>query len=269
MSGSLTSEQVEAYHREGYLAPLPALSSAEAARYRREIEDFEERHAVVAGEVIRNKGHLKCRALYDLIAEPRVLDAVESILGPNILVWGSSLFVKEPQDPGFIAWHQDSYYWGLEPDDVVSAWIAFAPSTRENGAMQVIPGSHRLPPLPHKASPPGSHNMLFTHEEIASNVEDERAVDLLLDEGEMSLHHVKILHGSPPNRSRERRYGYAIRYVAPHVRQRGDMNSASLVRGRDDYGYFAPDPVPTSDMEPEIVAFVDSPLGGRPHGAVR
>ncbi len=260
MVGSLSSQQVDTYRCQGFVAPLQALAPPEAARYRHAITDFETRHKLVAGQVIRNKGHLKCRALYDLVAEPRILDAVESILGPNILVWGSSLFIKEPRDPGFIAWHQDAYYWGLEPDDVVSAWIALAPSTRKNGAMRVIPGSHRLPPLPHRASPTGSHNMLFTHEELATEVDENAAVDLLLDVGEMSLHHVKILHGSPPNKSPERRYGYAVRYVAPHVRQRGDMNSASLVRGRDDYGYFGPEPVPNRDMEPEIVDFVDGPL---------
>lgn len=269
MNGSLSQDAIDAYRRDGFLAPLPALTPEEAAGYRNAIETFERQQGLVAGQVIRNKGHLKCRALFDLVSEPRILDAVESVLGPNILVWGSSLFVKEPQDPGFIAWHQDSYYWGLEPDDVVSAWIAFAASTRENGAMRVIPGSHRLPPLPHKASPPSSRNMLFTHEEIAGPVDEAAAVDLLLEQGEMSLHHVKILHGSPPNGSSRRRYGYAIRYVAPHVRQRGDQNTALLVRGRDEHGYFSPDPVPTRDMDPDIVALVDAPLGGAPHGAAQ
>lgn len=132
--------------------------------------------------------------------------------------------------------------------------------------MRVIPGSHRLPPLPHRASPAGSHNMLFTHEELATEVDEAEAVDLLLDAGEMSLHHVKILHGSPPNGSPARRYGYAVRYVAPHVRQRGDMNSATLVRGHDNCGYFDPELMPSRDMEPDIVAFVDGPLADRMSG---
>jgi hypothetical protein len=108
--------------------------------------------------------------------------------------------------------------------------------------------------------------MLFTHEELAGDVDESKAVDITLAQGDMSLHHVKILHGSPPNRSAGRRMGYAIRYVAPHVKQRGDVNSATLVRGTDRYGYFAQDPVPTRDMEPEIVAFVDRPHGGVPRG---
>lgn len=155
MSSSLTPEQVGTYQKTGFLFPLPAITKAEAAGYRRELEAFERTHGVVAGDVIRNKGHLKCRALSDLVRHPTVLDAVEGVLGPNILCWGSSLFVKEPHDPGFVAWHQDDYYWGLEPDDVVSAWIAFAPSTLDNGAMEVVPGSHRLPRLEHMPSAPG------------------------------------------------------------------------------------------------------------------
>jgi non-haem Fe2+, alpha-ketoglutarate-dependent halogenase len=267
LGNSLGAMQVAHYRRHGYVFPVPALAPAEAAAVRTGIEEFERRSGLVAGHAIRNKGHLKLTRLYDLISHPTVLDAVESVLGPDILCWGSSLFVKEGNDPGFIAWHQDSYYWGLEPDDVVSAWIALYPSTLENGAMRVIPGSQTMPPLSHRKSAAESANMLFTHEELADDVDESKAVDITLAQGDMSLHHIKILHGSPPNRSNGRRMGYAIRYVAPYVKQRGDMNSATLVRGEDRYGYFAKDPVPARDMDPEIVAFVDRRYGGMPLGA--
>ena len=266
MGNALSSTQVRKYQKDGYVFPVPALTAAVAAEVRNEIEGFERRSGLVAGHVIRNKGHLKLKRLYDLIFHDKVLDAVESVLGPDILCWGSSLFVKEGRDPGFVAWHQDSYYWGLEPDDVVSAWIALYPSTLENGAMQVIPGTQKMPPLSHRKSAPKSANMLFTHEELAEDVDESLAIDITLAQGEMSLHHVKILHGSPPNTSPGRRMGYAIRYVAPHVKQRGDVNSATLVRGTDRFGYFAKDPVPTRDMEPAIVEFVDRPHGGVPAG---
>lgn len=266
MSNHLTQAQVAAYRRDGYVCPVPGIAPAEANRLLRLLADFEAETGLTAGHVVRNKGHLKLTALYELIFNDTVLDAVESLLGPDIMCWGSSLFVKDAGDPGFVAWHQDSYYWGLDPADVCSAWIALAPSTLENGAMQVVPGSHLDDEMAraHGPSAKGSANMLFTHEEIAVEVEQSRAADLLLAPGEMSLHHVKIVHGSPPNRSAERRCGYAIRYVAPHVRQRGDQNSATLVRGRDRYGYFEREPVPKRDMEPQIVAFVDAPFGGLP-----
>ncbi len=266
LGNALNDAQIARYRKSGYVFPVPGLTPGEAADIRTGIEDFERRTGMVAGHAIRNKGHLKLTQLYDLIFHPQVLDAVESVLGPDILCWGSSLFVKEANDPGFVAWHQDSYYWGLEPDDVVSAWIALYPSTIENGAMRVVPGSQTMPPLSHRKSASDSANMLFTHEEVAEDVDESKAVDIVLEQGEMSLHHVKILHGSPPNCSNGRRMGYAIRYVGPHVRQRGDMNSATLVRGEDRYGYFARDPVPASDMEPAIVAFVDRNHGGTPLG---
>lgn len=254
MSNHLSPAAVESYRRDGYAYPLNCLTPAEAQRYRDGIETYERRSGEQATLIIRNKGHLKLRFLYDLTHDPRILDAIESVIGPDILCWSSSLFVKEPMDPAFVAWHQDSHYWGLEPDDVVSAWVAFAPSTIENGAMQVVPGSHKAPQFPHVKSPDGSANMLFTHEEIAVDVDAAQGVSLLLDEGQMSLHHVKIVHGSPPNRSPARRYGYAIRYVAPHVRQRGDKPYATLVRGRDAFGHFKHDPVPTRDFDPAVLA---------------
>ena len=268
MSGSLSDHDVAGYRRDGFIYPIPVLTQSEAASYRQSIDLFEQRFNLPAGDVIRNKGHLKHVILYQMIRHQAILDAVESVLGPNILCWGSSLFVKDPGDPGYIAWHQDSYYWGLDPDDVVSAWVALTPSTIENGAMRVVPGSHAGLQHSHMASSEGSANMLFTHEEIAVDVDESDPVALTLRFGEMSLHHVKIVHGSSPNRSRERRVGYAIRYVAPHVRQRGEFASATLVRGVDDYGNFAADPVPTRDMDPDIVAFVDGPLGGLPGGKI-
>lgn len=267
MPTSLTPAQIAAYDREGYVFPLPALSPAESQEVSRKLEAFEAESGLEAVKVIRNKGHLKLTFLNALVSHPTVLDAVEGVLGPDVLCWGSSLFVKEAGAADYVAWHQDAHYWGLEPDDVVSAWIALQPSTLENGAMQVIPGSHRDQPLPHGPSAPGSKNMLFTAEELAVDVDTARAVPLILAQGEMSLHHVGIVHGSEPNRSAGRRMGYAIRYVAPHVRQRDLRNTALLVRGEDRHGNFGPDPVPTRDMDPEIVAFVDAPFG--PSGAVR
>jgi non-haem Fe2+, alpha-ketoglutarate-dependent halogenase len=264
MTNHLNAAQVAAYQRDGFVFPVPALSREEADTLRRDIEAFETKVGERAGTVIRKKGFLKSMAVYEAVSHPAILDAVESVLGPNILCWSTSLFVKDPGDAAFVAWHQDSFYWGLEPDDVCSAWIALAPSTRENGAMQVIPATHRAPQFAHKASAPGSANMLFTHEEIAVDVDAGQAVDLLLDQGDMSLHHVKLVHGSPPNRSSGHRYGLAIRYVAPHVRQDDGRATALLVRGKDNYGYFTPDPVPTCDMDPAVLAFLSQTYAPRP-----
>ncbi len=256
MDNRLSTAQIEHYRRHGYVSPLPALRPAKAEALRLRLEAFEAETGQKAGS-LRKKGHLKLMAIYNLVSHPAILDAVESVIGPNILCWATSLFVKDPYDPGFVAWHQDSHYWELEPDDVVSAWIALAPSTLENGAMRVIPSTHLTSPFDHRASAADSANMLSGREEIAVDIDESQAVDLVLRQGEMSLHHVKIVHGSPPNRSAARRYGLAIRYVAPHVRNEDKWTSALLVRGRNEPSNFMPDPVPTRDMDPDIVAFVD------------
>ena len=269
MTGSLTPAQCAGFARDGYVSPVVALTPAEAQGLLDTISSFETTTGLVAGDVIRMKGHLKLLALYRLVTHPAILDAVESLLGPDILCWGSSLFVKEPHDPGFIAWHQDSITWGLEPEDVVSAWIALAPSTLENGPMCVVPGSHRGPRLPHHVPPEGNsaENLIVTR--VVEPIDESLAVPLTLRQGEMSLHHVNMLHGSAPNRSDMRRCGFAIRYVAPHVRQAGDAATALRARGIDRFGYFAPDPIPQVDMDPSIVAVVDAPLGGPPPWARR
>ena len=266
MNSTLSHEQIATYKRDGYVFPVPGLSYSEADALRLRLETFENETGEKAGNVIRNKGHLKLMAVFETVSHPAVLDAVEGVLGPDILCWGTSLFVKDPHDEAFVAWHQDSYYWGLEPDDVCSAWIALAPSTLENGAMKVIPGTHKDAEHGHKPSQVGSANMLFTHEEIATNVDESQAVSLLLDKGEISLHHVKIVHGSAANRSDTRRYGLAIRYVATHVRQTDSRDSALLVRGKDRFGHFRRDPVPTRDMDPDIVAAVEGPHGSKAWG---
>lgn len=262
MTSSLSKAQVEAYRRDGFLSPLPALRPEEAAALRREVEAFGARHEIAEALVLRNKAHLKMPSLTGVITDPRVLDAVEGILGPDILCWGSSLFIKEPGTPHYVAWHQDAYYWDMEPDDVCVVWIALIRSTAENGAMRVVPGTHLTPPAPHKPSEDGSGNMLFTYEEAAVEVDERAAVDCLLEAGEMSIHHMGIMHGSGPNRSNDRRMGYSITYCAPHVRHFGKRNSALLVRGTDRYRHFDPDPVAHEEMEPEICAFVDAPFGG-------
>lgn len=269
MTNHLNAEQIAAYQRDGFVCPIPALSPKEAQSLCCKLEAFEMKFGEPAGTIIRKKGFLKMMAVYEVVANTAILDAVESVLGPNILCWSTSLFVKDPGDPAFVAWHQDSFYWGLEPDDVCSAWIALAPSTQQNGAMQVIPGTHKAPQFNHKASAPGSANMLFTHEEIAVDIDPSQSVDLLLHQGDMSLHHVKLVHGSLPNRSNSRRYGLAIRYVAPHVRQDDGRATALLVRGEDTYGYFSPDPIPKCDMDADVIAFLSQSYAPRPLTATR
>jgi ectoine hydroxylase-related dioxygenase (phytanoyl-CoA dioxygenase family) len=170
-------------------------------------------------------------------------------------VWTVSIFPKYPRDPGYISWHQDGTYWGLDSTDVVTAWVALTDSVVENGCMRVVPGSHRRPILPHRDTY-AADNRLSRGQEIEVPVDERDAVDVVLQAGEMSLHHVNIIHGSNPNPSDGSRIGFAPRYTTPRTRQvDGEPPTAVLARGRDVYGHFKllPEP-PTASFDDAVAA---------------
>lgn len=261
----LTEAAVRQYQEQGYFAPVPVLSRQEAQGLRSALEAYESRNGILAGG-LRHKSHLLFTWLNDLIRHKRILDAVEDVIGPNILCWGSSFFIKEPRNSAFVSWHQDSTYWGLDPADVITAWVAFSDSTAGNGAMRVIPGTHKLDQVPHNDTF-RADNLLSRGQEIMVEVDDGQAVMLELAAGEMSLHHVRLIHGSDPNPSGQRRIGYAIRYIPTYVRQvAGSHDSATLVRGVDTYGHFEAEQRPDADMSPEAVAYHAAVTGA--HAAI-
>jgi non-heme Fe2+,alpha-ketoglutarate-dependent halogenase len=250
----LSRAQIDRFHQEGFLAPIRVMPEAEALDYRRRLERFEASTGEPLAGDLRHKPHLLFTWLADLVRHPRILDAVEDLYGPDLLCWSSSFFIKEQESPAFVSWHQDSTYWGLSRPDVVTAWVSFTPADASNGAMQVIPGSHHLDQIPHRDTF-AKHNLLTRGQEVAVEVDERQAVRLDLRPGEMSLHHVRLVHGSPPNTSDDRRIGYAIRYIPTSVAQvAGDADSATLVRGEDRYRHFAPEPRPQADLEPGMLA---------------
>ena len=152
-----------------------------------------------------------------------------------------------------MSWHQDSTYWGLDKPDVVTAWVALTPSNKANGAMKFIPGSHTKDQIPHRDTF-AKNNLLTRGQEVAVEVDESKAVAITLEPGEISLHHVRLVHGSPPNPSQDRRIGFAIRYIPTTVAQIAGEDSATLVRGVDTHRHFELEPRPTPDMDPEFVA---------------
>lgn len=241
--------------REGYAAPLPALMRAEAADLRRKLETFEAGNGSPMKAEYRQKAHLLFTWLADLVRHPRILDNVECVLGPDLLVWSSSFFIKEARDPGFVSWHQDSTYWGLSEPTVVTAWVAFTASNSSNGCVRVIPGTHKMDQVEHKETYDAA-NILTRGQEIAVEVDAKQAVEMVLEPGDMSLHHIRLFHNSEPNTSDDRRIGFAIRYIPPRIRQTmGNLDSATLVRGTDGFGHFELEPRPASDLAPEALAY--------------
>ncbi|MER6530549.1 phytanoyl-CoA dioxygenase family protein [Streptomyces sp. NPDC001508] len=250
----LTDAQVHQYERDGYVHPLRAFSADEAQGILEHMDALERREPDLWSRA-KYKPHLLMKWLNDFMRTPTVLDAVEDVLGPNVLAWGTAHFDKKPHDPKFVNWHQDSTYWGLSEPSVLTAWVALTPSRRTNGCLRVIPGSHRQGQVPHHDTF-DKDSVLSRGQEVEVDVDENDAVDLELNPGEFSLHHTMLVHGSEANTSDIRRCGIAIRYVATRVRPiEGFRDSATLVRGVDEYGHFAPDVVPAYDMDPAAVAF--------------
>ena len=253
MPKTLTQAEVDAYRSRGFHAPVRAFSGEEAREYRRLLEAHEAR----AGGPLQGNWRVKTHLLFTwvdrLVHHPRILDAVEDVIGPDILCWTTNFFIKEPRSPGYVSWHQDAAYWGLEPEEVVTAWVALSHSNAESGCMRVIPGTHHESHIPH-VDTFHEDNLLTRGQEIAVDVDESRAVSVPLGPGEISLHHIKLVHGSAPNKSADRRIGLAIRYIPTHVRQTKQRDSAMLVRGTDSFGHFDLEPRPQRDLDEAALA---------------
>jgi non-haem Fe2+, alpha-ketoglutarate-dependent halogenase len=253
MSKCLTPAQIEQYREEGCVFPIRIMSETEAAALRGRFEEFEERTGGPLNGDMRHKSHLLFVWLAELVRYRSILDAVEDLHGPDLLCWTTNFFIKEAADPAFVSWHQDATYWGVSTQDVVTAWVAFTQATEANGAMEYIPGSHKLDQIPHRDAF-AKHNLLMRGQEVMVEVDRTQRRIITLRPGEMSLHHVRLVHGSPPNPSNDRRIGFAIRYIPTSVAQLAGEDSASLVRGEDRHHHFMSEPQPTRNLDPEFVA---------------
>ncbi|MCY4607199.1 MAG: phytanoyl-CoA dioxygenase family protein [bacterium] len=259
----LESARADAYHKQGYLFPVAAISPAEAEGLRRETEDLLDRtcdqpHVF---QYTFNVPHLVLPGVHALVRDSRILDPVESLMGPDLLLWSAGYFIKEPHTTDFVGWHQDLRYWGLDDDSrEITAWIALGDVARENGAMRFMPGSHRHGIVEHRDTWQDS-NQLSRGQELAVDVDEKQAVDVELKSGEMSLHHGNLYHSSPANGSASRRIGLALRFISPEMRQVvGQVDYATLVRGEDRFRHFRPEPEPVFDLDPAGLCRIDAML---------
>lgn len=252
MAASLSPAQVAHYHRDGYLFPLECLTAEEVRHYRARLENFEREQGDTFGrlpDLVRSKSHLLFTWMDKLVRHPKVLDAVESIIGPNILIYHLTSWLKEPGESSHVSWHQDGTYFGLEPAEQITAWIALTDSTEAMGCIKLLPGSHVIGQQPHEETiSPG--NLLSRGQTIRHRSDFSTAVTMPLRAGQISLHHTHAVHCSEPNRTGERRIGIGVSYIPTHCRLVNDVRvTASLVRGRDEYGHFDPEPRPTGDFD--------------------
>lgn len=234
----LTSDRVAEYESAGVLFPVPALSTSVTEYFLSRFQELLAELGDGVGPRHLAQGHLHFPWIYDLATRATILDVVEDVIGPDILVHSLTPFWKRPHDRSFVSWHQDGHYMALDEPAFVSAWVALTPSTPENGCMRVVPGSHRAGRLPHGETALSPNNLLSSGLEIAVDIEDGNGVDVVLKPGELSLHHINIVHGSNPNESGKWRIGFAIRYVAPHVKQKASHFPVVLARGEDRHRHY-------------------------------
>ena len=255
MPDSLSIAHVDQYEREGYVSPVRVLDDEEVSYYRRCYDGFERKLGRTLKESLPRERrplfqetHTILPWVFDLASHPRILDSVESLLGPDLLIWSTQWFPKPPHDPGYVNWHQDGVYWGLHPPLVCTAWVALTASDRSNGCVRIVPTSHR-DDLPH-AETFADDSVLSRGQEIAVEVDEATVHDLVLEPGEMSIHHIGMVHGSNANVSDHPRIGLAVRFIAPEVEHSGDDRPwGMLVRGEDVHHHFGLVDRPTHGKE--------------------
>ena len=233
MSKVLTDAQITQYREEGFVSPIDILSEQEAGRYLQRFEEAERLYPTLAHSHRRNNVHLSFKCLDELVHHPVILDAVEDLIGAHFSLWATVLFCKEPESPHYVSWHQDATYMGMSHTEFVTPWLALTPSNVATGCMQMIPGSHLHDILEHEDT--YAEDNILTRGQKAKGVDETAAVDVLLKPGQMLLHHAKVLHGSRPNTTVQRRVGFAMQsFMPPHVEQVVGKNLWLEVRGIND-----------------------------------
>lgn len=256
MPKALTPSQIASYHENGFLFPVAAYKPDEAKRLSDRIERMEAEIGHELQARYRIKAHLPFPWLCDIVRNERLLDAVEDIIGPNILCWGASFFSKKARDPRYISWHTDSFYYGFEPPETLSAWVSFNEANETSGCVRYIPGSHRWPKPEHEFKP--HPNNLAGDGRTVKNLDESKAVSAILRAGQVVFHHESVIHGSGPNNADHPRVGFVIHYIAPHVRDTlMEAPTAMLVRGRDTHGYWGRDPEPKVDFDQDCIRLME------------
>ncbi len=232
----LNSNQLKQYEEEGFVSPIDIFSKDKALDIRNEIEYIEKKIPNELEKSGRYNAHLISPLLDEVTHDPKILDAVQSLIGKNILVCGTTLFIKNPNEKGFVSYHQDAKYIGLEPHNWVTAWVAITDSNEINGCMRMWSGSHKDNLKEHDQK--FNEGNLLTRGQTVRNVPKEKTTPLVLKAGQMSLHHPTVVHGSDLNKSNDRRIGFVIQsYIGTNVKQILGKNSVQLARGIDEFNY--------------------------------
>lgn len=247
------------YDANGYHFPIRVISTEQALAYRHQLESAES--LVADNPAMQKLMQSQPAAVLNFADEiarlPSIVDPVTDILGDDVLLWNATFFVKEPQSPSYISWHQDLKYWDLEDSHEVTAWVALTDVTTATGCMKFVAGSHKMDMVEHTDTF-SEDNLLSRGQEIAVDVNEDEAVHVELKPGEMSLHHGKLFHGSSPNSTNDRRIGLALRYISTNMSQSTNIKPyAKLVAGEDQFGNFQLLDKPTGVLSKHDVAIAE------------
>ena len=243
----LTIKQINQYNKDGYISPIDILSLEQVKKTREEIENVEKKWPYEINGLNRNNIHYYSPIFDQIVHNSKILDVVENFLGPNILAAGTVLFLKEPENKGFISWHQDGIYQGWKPCNSITAWLAITDVNEKNGCMRMWIGSHKENLKDHKDTF-DEHNLL-TRGQTIENVPMNETVPILLKPGQLSLHHPMTVHGSGPNLSKNKRIGFAIQsYIGTNVNQLIGKTYVQQARGKDEFKYHEHTSRPTELM---------------------
>ena len=231
MTKILTAEQIIQYHEDGFVSPIRVMSEDEAFSIKEKLEEAEKKFPQDLNPENRNNLHLTFSFLDELAHNSIVVDAVEDLIGPDISLWASVMFNKDPFSDHFVSWHQDATYMGMNSCDFLTPWIALTQSNLEMGCMTMIPGSHKQNIRKHEDT--FTKNNILTRGQVVKDVDESKVVDLILKPGEMSIHHGAVIHGSKPNKSKHRRIGFSLQsYMPPEVKQIIGKNMWMHIRGK-------------------------------------
>jgi len=263
----LTEVQIETAKTAGHVFPVPVISPEAARDYLYKFETYERESGTSAPRDLKVKPHLLFRWMWELGNTPAVLDAVEDLIGPNIMLVTSAVWAKNARDPAFVTWHQDSAYFAYDPVEVYSVWIGLTEARLEHGCMRYLPGSHLKPEQPHIET--WAADNLLQRGQYIPDFDETGAVAAEVGPGEATIHHFRLAHSSEPNSSAQRRIGVLFVYCPTHVKYSLGRYPARLVRGVDMYGHWDEDPIPQRDMDPAAVAHFENLRAGYENPEVR
>src|SRR4051794_6556075 len=195
MGKKLSDSKIARYERGGFVFRVDAFSREEARRSLDRLESFEREEGRQFGKGFNFKPHLLFTWVDEIVHHPAVLDAVEDLIGPDILLFHLTAWPKPANDPAFVGWHQDATYFGLEPPVQVTAWVAITDAPVESGCMEVVPGSHRAGQHHHHETP-SPHNLLSRGQTLSVEFDRRRTCFMPVQTGEFSLHHTHLVHNS-------------------------------------------------------------------------